>query len=881
MEETIRSSNPSIADLLKVQPQPHKSKTPTYWDPNTLTNEGPPSSNILNSLAELKGLSPEDKISLVAQLADPELGALTKALAIGAVTLPSKLQMRVALNKAKILPEYATKFLTDNNLVKQFNTLISDAAPKSIDQLAIKIRQVFKDLGLPNIPKESQLSAMRSPAPIRPTVSQDKIDSAIKDLRPTVKETPLDPSFSKGEYKKTKNINIVKKSDAHDFLGMRASGKNVLTAKPGEPGALGNPYVAIDAGGKLSREEATKQFGIALRNRASRDPEFANWLETLRGKNIGYYKPDEEFIHLQELDKYLDETALKPSKTTPSTPPSTSGPKKLKIISGGQTGADRAGLDAAKSLGLETGGYAPRGFKTEKGPDPSLKDFGLTEHVSSNYNDRTMQNILESDATIIFGDVTSTGSKNTLRFAKDTKKPVLVNPTASELKAFLSTNNISTLNIAGNRASVNPNVYNQTKSVLEEALAPLSPSKSSKELSFSTPRMTGYVKIENGKITDAAPIMKKFVGQPEANLRKWLDKQGPVDIHDLSAIKVDPIAPKPNSQTAAPSTPPSTKTPVETLNTSTRTGLKSSPPTPIEIKRYPYGARSQKPHERALSAPPAEIAGMKATPKDNNPEDFLVDIWSAKRGGTANQERITPSSDAWQGWEHTSDPTPGADEDVLSSMLGNYYDDPSKLLEDEVTKRISLLNAVKEAKLAKKNLTDAEKELIQNTKKVTLEEAEESLPINLGQQGFEDPAAWSLFRSQRNREKYHQQKLNTIEYGKTKTTKKGTTTTFGPRRTTEDIPYNPVQGRDELENAWIMRPRHITRGPQEDILDLLKTRKLSKTGIHSKKRLKDNPIPKRPPEVGPTLEELTERTSREKDRSRLRRFIDFIDILGE
>ena len=51
-----------------------------------------------------------------------------------------------------------------------------------------------------------------------------------------------------------------------------------------------------------------------------------------------------------------------------------------KIISGGQTGADRAGLEVAKRLGYETGGTVPRGYKTSTGPDPTLKEFGVVEH---------------------------------------------------------------------------------------------------------------------------------------------------------------------------------------------------------------------------------------------------------------------------------------------------------------------------------------------------------------------------------------------------------------------------------------------------------------------------------------------------------------------
>ena len=64
-----------------------------------------------------------------------------------------------------------------------------------------------------------------------------------------------------------------------------------------------------------------------------------------------------------------------------------------KVISGGQTGADRAGLEAAKKAGIETGGYCPKDYLTEKGPDKSLKGFGLIETETREYTERTELNL--------------------------------------------------------------------------------------------------------------------------------------------------------------------------------------------------------------------------------------------------------------------------------------------------------------------------------------------------------------------------------------------------------------------------------------------------------------------------------------------------------
>ena len=86
-----------------------------------------------------------------------------------------------------------------------------------------------------------------------------------------------------------------------------------------------------------------------------------------------------------------------------------------KIISGGQTGADRAGLAAAALLGLETGGTAPQGYRTMEGSDFDLRDtFGLKEHWSSAYPPRTECNVKDSDGTIrIARDFDSAGERLT------------------------------------------------------------------------------------------------------------------------------------------------------------------------------------------------------------------------------------------------------------------------------------------------------------------------------------------------------------------------------------------------------------------------------------------------------------------------------------
>lgn len=125
-----------------------------------------------------------------------------------------------------------------------------------------------------------------------------------------------------------------------------------------------------------------------------------------------------------------------------------------KIISGGQTGIDQLGLKVAKELGIPTGGTAPKGFRTELGPYPSLgEDYGLVESAFSDYGPRTLQNVLDSDGTVLFGEMGSTGSRLTISLCKNHNKPYILNPTADELRDWLKDNNIKDLNVAGNRGS--------------------------------------------------------------------------------------------------------------------------------------------------------------------------------------------------------------------------------------------------------------------------------------------------------------------------------------------------------------------------------------------------------------------------------------------
>jgi len=152
-----------------------------------------------------------------------------------------------------------------------------------------------------------------------------------------------------------------------------------------------------------------------------------------------------------------------------------------RIISGGQTGADSGGLSAAVRLGLETGGTMPRGFRRERNPfSPSVaRSLGLIEHSSASYKPRTTLNIQDSDGTLVLGNVNSSGSRLTINEANRLGKPVFVVPWKKgepvpdirEFRSWLESNGIETLNVAGNRESVNPGIVDVVDEFLVRGLS--------------------------------------------------------------------------------------------------------------------------------------------------------------------------------------------------------------------------------------------------------------------------------------------------------------------------------------------------------------------------------------------------------------------------
>ena len=97
----------------------------------------------------------------------------------------------------------------------------------------------------------------------------------------------------------------------------------------------------------------------------------------------------------------------------------------LMIISGGQTGVDRAALDSAIELGMPHGGYCPKGRRAEDGTIPSK--YNLIEHAEVQYAGRTLENVLSSDGTLILHiGIISNGTALTKEFCIQREKPILI-----------------------------------------------------------------------------------------------------------------------------------------------------------------------------------------------------------------------------------------------------------------------------------------------------------------------------------------------------------------------------------------------------------------------------------------------------------------------
>lgn len=143
-----------------------------------------------------------------------------------------------------------------------------------------------------------------------------------------------------------------------------------------------------------------------------------------------------------------------------------------KIITGGQTGADQGALDAAIELEIPHGGWVPKGRKTEAGTLPAK--YRLQEMPTASYKARTERNVVDSDGTAILSHGRLTGgSALTEKMAKKHEKPSLhIDLTETSrfgaarlIASWIAQTGVEILNVAGPRASEDPDIYQATKEI--------------------------------------------------------------------------------------------------------------------------------------------------------------------------------------------------------------------------------------------------------------------------------------------------------------------------------------------------------------------------------------------------------------------------------
>jgi hypothetical protein len=144
-----------------------------------------------------------------------------------------------------------------------------------------------------------------------------------------------------------------------------------------------------------------------------------------------------------------------------------------KIVSGGQTGVDRAALDAAMEQGVPVGGWCPKGRRAEDGPIPER--YPLRETPTDEYAVRTAWNVRDSDGTLILGDPgVSGGTSLTAEEARERNKPLLqieIGAANEErIRKWIAAHDIEVLNVAGPRASEAIGIYRKARALVTELL---------------------------------------------------------------------------------------------------------------------------------------------------------------------------------------------------------------------------------------------------------------------------------------------------------------------------------------------------------------------------------------------------------------------------
>ncbi|WP_263786250.1 putative molybdenum carrier protein [Salinibacter grassmerensis] len=146
-----------------------------------------------------------------------------------------------------------------------------------------------------------------------------------------------------------------------------------------------------------------------------------------------------------------------------------------KIISGGQTGVDRAALDAALAHDVAAGGWCPRGRRAEDGP--IAPRYPLRETPTAMYAERTARNVRDSDGTLIIAPGSLKGGTALTRQEAGARESPLLHARLTDpapvpmIHAWAAENDVRILNVAGPRASEVNGIYRRARSILGDLLA--------------------------------------------------------------------------------------------------------------------------------------------------------------------------------------------------------------------------------------------------------------------------------------------------------------------------------------------------------------------------------------------------------------------------
>jgi hypothetical protein len=145
-----------------------------------------------------------------------------------------------------------------------------------------------------------------------------------------------------------------------------------------------------------------------------------------------------------------------------------------KVISGGQTGVDRAALDVALAHGIACGGWCPSGRHADDGPIPDR--YPLQETADMDHTVRTEHNVRDSDGTLmLYRGSLQGGTAYAVLMAEHLKRPVMAlnldeSPDPAAAAAWIAQNRIRVLHIGGQRESSSPGIYDAARTLIAEIL---------------------------------------------------------------------------------------------------------------------------------------------------------------------------------------------------------------------------------------------------------------------------------------------------------------------------------------------------------------------------------------------------------------------------